>query len=223
MSRMRFVLIVVLSSVITYTLLSGMMPFPNDNFSNLKRAILRCQIYFTSKYWENVSDNAKDFIKYLVDPDQETRPTALQALSHAWLMESEPDQDVDLPGLRENFNARAHWRSAIIGTIAMNRMRDAGLRCAERRRSQLALACGCGAGEDCDSGSNSASGSGASSDLSLSMRSSEGRGLDESMLYLRQSEDSEEDVELKGEEALGWRTSLIGEIEFAFTSPFHAK
>ena len=209
-------------SVITFTLLSGMMPFPNDTFSNLKRAILQCKLSFTSKYWASVSDNAKDFVRYLVDPDQETRPTAAEALAHAWLMQDEPEKDVDLPGLRENFNARARWRSAIISTIAINRMREAGIRCAERRRSELALACGCTSSDECDSGSNSASGSGASSDLSLSMRSSEGRGLDESMSYLRQSEDSEDDNELKGEEVLGWRTSLVGEIELAFTSPFRS-
>lgn len=76
--------------VITYVILSGTMPFPNTSLIGLERAIRRCELSFTSPYWSLVSPIGKDFIKFLIHADQRTRPSAVQALDHAWLSPPQP-------------------------------------------------------------------------------------------------------------------------------------
>ncbi|KAL5534931.1 CMK2_3 [Sanghuangporus sanghuang] len=71
--------------VITHALLSGMMPFPNQTLSILKRAILRCELAFEGRYWEKVSSTAKEFICALIHADQIARLSASEALAHPWL------------------------------------------------------------------------------------------------------------------------------------------
>ena len=40
---------------------------------------------FKNPIWQNVSDEAKDFIQYLLTYDPSKRPTAKQCLQHKWL------------------------------------------------------------------------------------------------------------------------------------------
>ncbi|THH04332.1 hypothetical protein EW145_g5608 [Phellinidium pouzarii] len=134
--------------VIAHVILSGMMPFSHQNLIDLERSIMRCELAFSGHYWENVSDTAKDFVSTLIHAEQKTRPTATQALAHEWLARPAlvvaPDvatiSSADLPGLRENFNpvARARWRLAIVGAIAVNRIRVAGAAATRRRTRQMA-------------------------------------------------------------------------------------
>lgn len=40
------------------------------------------------KYWKNISDDAKAFIRALVKPNPGDRPTAEQALKHKWIIDA---------------------------------------------------------------------------------------------------------------------------------------
>lgn len=42
---------------------------------------------FDDRIWSSISDRAKDFISKLLTYKQEDRPTAEEALKHAWLTE----------------------------------------------------------------------------------------------------------------------------------------
>ena len=44
------------------------------------------QVRFEGEAWENVSKEAIDLVKRLLDRDYATRITAEQALSHPWIM-----------------------------------------------------------------------------------------------------------------------------------------
>lgn len=68
--------------VITFILLCGYPPFSDDSNEEVKQA----DFTFLPKYWKNVSDDAKDFIKSLIVVDPDRRLTAKQALEHKWLM-----------------------------------------------------------------------------------------------------------------------------------------
>lgn len=77
--------------VITYTLLCGYSPFRSENLGDL---IEECKDprnpVFHPRYWNEVSDDAKDFIKCLLKPDPRQRPTSsvrslLQILNSMWL------------------------------------------------------------------------------------------------------------------------------------------
>lgn len=74
------------AGVMLYFMLSGHPPFANRN----KEAVL-CRlrqhptIYFNKPVWDEVSDEAKKFIRMLLNPDVDQRPTAKEALQHEWL------------------------------------------------------------------------------------------------------------------------------------------
>lgn len=62
--------------VITYTLLCGYSPFRSEGIQDL---IVECQsgkIVFHERYWRDVSTDAKEFIKSLLQPDPARRATS---------------------------------------------------------------------------------------------------------------------------------------------------
>lgn len=71
--------------VIVYMLLVGFPPFSASGVYDLFRKIRACAYDFKDPAWELVSDEAKDFVTWLLTPDPEKRPSAEQALQHPWL------------------------------------------------------------------------------------------------------------------------------------------
>uniref|UniRef100_A0A5S6Q7Z2 Protein kinase domain-containing protein n=1 Tax=Trichuris muris TaxID=70415 RepID=A0A5S6Q7Z2_TRIMR len=74
--------------VIAYILLSGIMPFDDENRTALYRQILRGKYHFYPEFWCGVSDEAKQFISSLLCVDSELRPTAEMSLRHPWLQKA---------------------------------------------------------------------------------------------------------------------------------------
>ncbi|XP_066578285.1 serine/threonine-protein kinase H1-like [Amia ocellicauda] len=72
--------------VITYIMLSGSMPFEDDNRSRLYRTILKGKYSFAGDPWPCVSNLAKDFIERLLTVDPGKRMSATQALKHPWIV-----------------------------------------------------------------------------------------------------------------------------------------
>lgn len=72
--------------VIGYILLSGYEPFYDERGDTyIFRKIVRGAYEFHSPWWDEVSDEAKDFIKNLLVLDPSRRFTAAKALKHPWL------------------------------------------------------------------------------------------------------------------------------------------
>ncbi|TFK88532.1 Pkinase-domain-containing protein [Polyporus arcularius HHB13444] len=107
--------------IITYVMLCGYSPFRSDDMKELIRETTEAKIEFHEKYWSNVSPAAKDFVKTLLRSDPAKRPTAEEALKHEWLTSHTPSNEHDLTGLREHFDPRARWRTAIAGARALHR------------------------------------------------------------------------------------------------------
>ncbi|KAF9643650.1 Pkinase-domain-containing protein, partial [Thelephora ganbajun] len=118
------------TGVITYVLLCGYAPFRSADPKELVRETMAAKIEFHNRYWRNVSQEAKSFIRLLLNPDPTKRPTAASALADHWLTIHTPCAETDLPGLRENFNPRARWKSAINSTRAVIRL-QAGVHAAK--------------------------------------------------------------------------------------------
>ncbi|KAJ9439464.1 hypothetical protein DIPPA_08910 [Diplonema papillatum] len=74
--------------VIVYVLLCGFCPFFDENTPALFRAITKGDYSFPSPYWDNISEDAKDFIRRLLVVNPEKRLTPEQALKHAWIAEN---------------------------------------------------------------------------------------------------------------------------------------
>ncbi|MBN3279145.1 KPSH1 kinase, partial [Polyodon spathula] len=72
--------------VISYILLSGTMPFEDDNRTRLYRQILKGKYSYSGEPWPSVSNLAKDFVDRVVTVDPNERMTAGQALKHPWIV-----------------------------------------------------------------------------------------------------------------------------------------
>ncbi|KAF9235088.1 kinase-like domain-containing protein [Melanogaster broomeanus] len=102
------------TGIITYVLLCGYSPFKSEDTREMIRETTEAKIEFHERYWTKVSDEAKIFIKLLLNPDPTKRPTAHEAYNHHWLTTHVASTEHDIGvGLRDNFNARKQWRSAI--------------------------------------------------------------------------------------------------------------
>ncbi|KDQ23098.1 hypothetical protein PLEOSDRAFT_1049840, partial [Pleurotus ostreatus PC15] len=111
------------TGIVTYVLLCGYSPFRSDDVRVLIRETTEAKIEFHERYWRNVSIQAKDFIRSLLNPNPKERPTALQALQDPWLTTHEPSTEHDLStGLRDHFDPKARWRSAIASARAISRL-----------------------------------------------------------------------------------------------------
>ncbi|XP_019187250.1 PREDICTED: CDPK-related kinase 7-like [Ipomoea nil] len=72
--------------VIAYILLCGSRPFWARTESGIFRAVLKADPSFDEAPWPNLSPDAVDFVKRLLNKDYRKRLTAAQALSHPWLV-----------------------------------------------------------------------------------------------------------------------------------------
>merc|ERR1711991_593148 len=82
--------------VITYILLCGFPPFYGDSIPLLFEQILKGSYDYPVDYWEDVSDEAIDFIDHLLVVDRKTRYTAKQALEHPWLSGEKSDKPLKI-------------------------------------------------------------------------------------------------------------------------------
>lgn len=75
--------------VIAFLLLCGETPFggdsEKDDLQEVSKRILSTDYCFDPAHWEGVSDSAKAFVKRLLNPNPDFRPTAKQAQKDPWL------------------------------------------------------------------------------------------------------------------------------------------
>jgi serine/threonine protein kinase len=81
--------------VISYILLSGHPPFLGSTERETLQFVKDGVISFPSPDWDDVSQEAIEFVSHLLQRDPETRPTASEALNHQWLQRD----DIDPPGV----------------------------------------------------------------------------------------------------------------------------
>ena len=75
---------------ILYTMLCGFPPFAGTSDKKIMSLIENGEIDFDETYWRDRSDLVKDFIKSLIDKDEDKRLTAEAALKHPWITKT-PD------------------------------------------------------------------------------------------------------------------------------------
>mmetsp|Transcript_28919 Transcript_28919/g.50870 ORF Transcript_28919/g.50870 Transcript_28919/m.50870 type:complete len:742 (-) Transcript_28919:250-2475(-) len=70
--------------VMLYLFLSGRLPFNGKDRKELQQATLHSKLLFSAKIWAEISEDAKDLVKKLLDKNPKKRATAKSALSHRW-------------------------------------------------------------------------------------------------------------------------------------------
>lgn len=83
------------TGIITYILLSGISPFRGTNDRDTLTRIREGKWSFEDEQWNNISSEAKDFIRKLLEYQTERRMDAETALRHPWINCTErPSADV---------------------------------------------------------------------------------------------------------------------------------
>nr|AAP72282.2 calcium-dependent calmodulin-independent protein kinase isoform 2 [Cicer arietinum] len=84
------------AGVILYILLCGVPPFWAETEQGVAQAIIRSVVDFKRDPWPKVSDNAKDLVKRMLNPDPKRRLTAQEVLDHPWLQNAKKAPNVSL-------------------------------------------------------------------------------------------------------------------------------
>ncbi|OAY71788.1 Calcium-dependent protein kinase 7 [Ananas comosus] len=84
------------AGVILYILLCGVPPFWAETDEGIAQAIIQSVIDFEREPWPKVSDNAKDLVRCMLDPNPYTRLTAQQVLEHPWLQNASAVPNIPL-------------------------------------------------------------------------------------------------------------------------------
>ncbi|KAG6690820.1 hypothetical protein I3842_10G031600 [Carya illinoinensis] len=84
------------AGVILYILLCGFPPFWAETEQGVAQAIIKSVVDFRKDPWPKVSDNAKDLVKKMLNPDPKRRLTAQEVLDHPWLQNANKAPNVSL-------------------------------------------------------------------------------------------------------------------------------
>ena len=71
--------------VILYILLCGHPPFDGENDKDILDKVLIGKYNFNYQEWDNVSKEAKDLVKIMLEENPQKRISALDALKHSWI------------------------------------------------------------------------------------------------------------------------------------------
>ncbi|XP_057296469.1 calcium/calmodulin-dependent protein kinase type 1-like isoform X1 [Hydractinia symbiolongicarpus] len=114
--------------VITYILLCGYPPFYHEDDQELYAQIMEADYEFDAPYWDDISNEAKDFVSSLMMLNAEKRSTCKQALQHRWICggvagHKNIHQSV-AENIKKHFNAKSKWKQAFNAATAIRRMQN---------------------------------------------------------------------------------------------------
>lgn len=70
-----------------HVMLSGYVPIEGEEFAEIAKNIRNYEgLTFNSKIWKGISEEAKDLLTRMLDPNHNTRITAAEALNHPWFI-----------------------------------------------------------------------------------------------------------------------------------------
>lgn len=91
------------AGVMAYQLLTGKFPYNdksnpyNPSLSKVWKSILMDDLNMSESRWEGISEEARDFVRMLLNKDPKKRPSAREALNHPWLKGSIKDRHRGTP------------------------------------------------------------------------------------------------------------------------------
>ncbi|KAL3907156.1 MAG: hypothetical protein SGILL_008985, partial [Bacillariaceae sp.] len=82
------------AGVTLYLMLSGVEPFYGESENELVEDNTKAEVTFPDKYWNNISDLAKDLVSKMLEADPMKRLSAKNALQHPWLTQMTERQTI---------------------------------------------------------------------------------------------------------------------------------
>jgi serine/threonine protein kinase len=104
--------------VITYVVLSGLSPFLGDDDGETMSNISSMAWEFDDPVFDEVTDEAKDFISRILIKDERKRMTILECQAHAWLR-TKSNKKIETQRLK-TFTARRKWKKALTAVRSTN-------------------------------------------------------------------------------------------------------
>lgn len=119
--------------VITYILLCGYPPFYGDSDTEIFDSVRTGRFDFPSPEWDDISDLAKHFVKYMLQKEAKNRPTAAEAMKHEWITKNarfpdQPMKDADSSHNRGSLLSNTGERGTTFQKyLAMQKLKKAAL------------------------------------------------------------------------------------------------
>jgi len=114
----------------TYLLLCGKPPFNGNSDQEIFDKILYSEVKFDLPLWNNVSNNAKSFVKLCLEKNRAKRPSAIKALDHPWFT-NVLNATHRLPNLKpdilisiKKFNIKQKFKQMIIKHLLTSMKKD---------------------------------------------------------------------------------------------------
>ena len=114
----------------TYLLLCGKPPFNGSTDKEIFNSILNSDVKFDTTIWNNVSNNAKSFVRLCLEKNSAKRPNVIKALDHPWFT-NVLNATHRLQNLREdilmnikNYNIKKKFKQMIIKHLLTSMNRD---------------------------------------------------------------------------------------------------
>ncbi|GBE60884.1 calcium-dependent kinase [Babesia ovata] len=120
------------TGVIVYMLLSGSPPFNGDGDKEILWKIKKGALKFDGARWSQVSEQAKEFIRYLLNRNGKERASAYEALNHPWLNEEVQKFDASIvtPDVLRHmvdFSKKTPLHRALVALCVLEADRNANL------------------------------------------------------------------------------------------------
>ncbi|XP_032358997.1 myosin light chain kinase, smooth muscle isoform X2 [Etheostoma spectabile] len=112
--------------VICFVLLSGESPFQGNNDAETLALVTAATFEFDQESFEDISDQAKDFISSLLKKDRRCRLSCTEALAHHWMasftpLNHRPSKSLKKAKMRR-FLAKRKWKKTGKAVLALQRM-----------------------------------------------------------------------------------------------------
>ncbi|XP_070783037.1 myosin light chain kinase, smooth muscle-like [Enoplosus armatus] len=112
--------------VICFILLSGESPFQGNSDAETLALVTGARYEFDQESFEDISDQAKDFISSLLKKDQRCRLSCAEALAHPWMVSftpltRRPTKSLN-KGKMRRFLAKRKWKKTGKAVLALQRM-----------------------------------------------------------------------------------------------------
>ncbi|KAI4324297.1 hypothetical protein L6164_023848 [Bauhinia variegata] len=112
------------TGVILYILLCGVPPFWAETEEGIAQAIIRGNLDFQRDPWPKVSEEAKDLVKNMLDPNPYTRLTVQEVLEHSWIQNKDHGRNISLGdhvGMRiKQFSLMNKFKKKVLRVVADN-------------------------------------------------------------------------------------------------------